>query len=84
MGAKESKEEVIIAQAGNSGGATNDVSQKQPLTAIETTGIVSTCLLVALIIYLTYRYLLRAFEKKIHKELSKSKDELGKLRSEEV
>lgn len=84
MGGRSSKEEVIIAQAGNSGGATNDVTQKQPLTIAETAGIASTCLFIALLIYIVYRLVTRAIERKIRKELSKSKAELGKLNSEEV
>lgn len=79
MGGTQTKEEeVIISQAGNSGGATNDVAQSQqaPLTALEVTGIVTSCILIALLAYLAFRLIKKAIEKKIKKEVSKAKIEV--------
>lgn len=78
MGSQQTKEEeVIISQAGNSGGATNDVAQSQrALTALEVSGVVTSCLLIALLAYLAFRLIKKAIERKIKKEVSKAKLEV--------
>lgn len=51
MGAKNSKEEVIIAQAGNSGGQTNDTNIFSAKTIVEIVFMIVAVLIVVLYLY---------------------------------
>lgn len=72
-GQQTRQEEGIISQAGNSGGATNEASQpNEILSALEHTGIVSSCLLIALIAFIALKLAKRASVKRNQKEASKA------------
>lgn len=79
MGSTQSKkEEVIIAQAGNSGGQSTDVQQSKTPTTLEITGILSTLVLVLLLTALIYRCIRKTLRKRINKEVRRIATELSR------
>lgn len=76
MGENQSKEEIIIAQSGNSGGNTNKANQNESegYTLPEILGIVAiVVVLLAGLIYLKNK-LKKMIEKKIRKEITMSQE----------
>lgn len=75
MGARESKEEVIISQAGNSGGVSDDAKASgRGCSLLEVIGIVSAFLIIVLLLYCGYRIIRKRLEIKIRREITKSRD----------
>jgi hypothetical protein len=72
MGTNQSKEEVIISQAGNSGSTSGGVTK--PLSVGEIMGIVAFCLdVVAIILFIAYR-VKKSMEQKIRKEIRRGQE----------
>lgn len=75
MGGRESKEEVIISQAGNSGGVSDDAKANgRGCSLLEVTGIVAAFLIITLLLYCGYRIIRKRLENKIRREIAKSRD----------
>lgn len=76
MGKTQSKEEVIITQAGNSGGTTAEGNSGHGYSLLEVCGIVTAMLIVAAIIVWCCRRSKKALEKKIRLEVMRSQEQL--------
>lgn len=75
MGTTESKEEVIIAQAGNSGGASNGTNFGS-FNVAEILGITAFIGILLLVIAYCCRIYKKKLTKKIRRELSKSTEQI--------
>lgn len=71
MGGKESKEEVIIAQAGNSGGQTNETNKFSAKTIVE---IVFMILAVLIVLFYLYNKCKKHMTKKIQEQIRASQE----------
>lgn len=70
MGSNSSKEEeVIISQAGNSGGATSNVEKPVVPTHLEITGIAAACILLCIAAYWVYKKFRRSIEKSVQNSI---------------
>lgn len=78
MGAKNSKEEIIIAQAGNSGGQTTNAKTdgQQMYNAAEILGIIAFVAVLMLIAFACCFCTKRKLEQKIRREISRSRSSM--------
>lgn len=74
MGAKQSKEEIIIAQAGNSGGVTNSVDSVGHLTLWQGIGLVFFGIVMVFVILYCYGCAKKRVESKIRREIRRSQE----------
>lgn len=74
MGGSESKEEVIISQAGNSGGITDEANTNKGCSLLEVIGIVFAGLVIVFILYSGYRIISKRLERKIRREIARSRE----------
>lgn len=76
MGKTWSKEEIVIAQAGNSGGQSLDAENKghHGYSTTEVLAIVAFILAIAILLFLGYRKMKQLIEKKIRMEIRRSQE----------
>lgn len=77
MGGSTSKEEeVIITQAGNSGGISANANQNQATgyNLYEIVGIILICVIIGIIVMCIWKKIQKALEKKIRREIAKSRE----------
>lgn len=70
MGSSQSKEEIIVAQAGNSGGVTGSLVNLS--TTQEALLLIIGSFIIVAIIICSYRRGKKAFERKMRREISRS------------
>lgn len=75
MGGSESKEEVVIAQAGNSGGVSATEEKAHSYTMMEIVGIVAICLFIAGFMMYIWKRVERALQKKIRREIVRTQSQ---------
>lgn len=76
MGASKSKEEVIIAQAGNSGGQTNEGQVKSGVGIKEVLEIILAILVLAAICMYFWNQCRKNLKKRIRRELARSQEQI--------
>jgi len=79
MGGSQSREEIIVAQAGNSGGISQSASQKQPtseLSVYEILGTVSFAVNLLFVVYFIYYVMKKKLEQKVYKEVRRSSENI--------
>lgn len=76
MGSTESKEEVIIAQAGNSGGATTDGTNFGSFSVAEILGIIAFIGVLLIVVAYCWGIYKKRLTNKIRKELRKSTEQI--------
>ncbi len=74
MGKTQSKEEVIIAQSGNSGGVTADGHNANGIAAMDILKLVSCTLLIVGLVWSCCRRSKKALELKIRREITRSQE----------
>lgn len=73
MGKSQSKEEVIIAQAGNSGGESTKVGSGN-FSMGEVCSIIAIVLSLGVFIYLMVQWIMKRIQKKIRTEIRRSQE----------
>lgn len=76
MGSTQSKEEVIIAQAGNSGGITNKTASSPSWTVKEIAEIVVLIMAIIVIFWFCVIRCKAMLRKKIREEISRSREQV--------
>lgn len=71
---KEVKEEIIIAQAGNSGGSTTTQSQSNGVSRWEVAALLIATIIVLGVLFYCYRKVKKNLEKKIRTEIRRSQE----------
>lgn len=74
MGAKQSKEEIVIAQAGNSGGSTTSQENSKGVSHLELAAVLIGALLIVGIAGYCYLQARKKFRATIRREIRKSQE----------
>lgn len=74
MGLKESKEEVIIAQAGNSGGSTTSQEIQRGVSLGEVVALIAVALVLAIVVAYCYLHGKKKLERKIRRGIIRSQE----------